>query len=109
MPLPLDDCRWIVVDNKLHCPNCNQPDPKKNYGDDPARWPKRNCKNSEPAKPPREIILDYLRLHPGSTIGEIVSSCSGCKDRLYDAVRDLVKSGEIRREGENPPIYFGVF
>lgn len=64
--------------------------------------PARNC---TPAKPPRDLILDYLRAHPGSTIGEIVSSCTGCKDNLANAVWALAKSGEILKSGENPPVY----
>lgn len=107
-------CKWqLTADGFLHCPECNQPDPKKKYGSDPARWPKRNCKNSEPPKPPREVILDYLRLHPGSTIGEIVASCSGCKDRLAETLRGLVAEGLVierleRRENLDWPVYFVV-
>ncbi len=47
-------CKWqLGADGFLHCPECNQPDPKKRYGDDPTRWPKRNCENSKPPKPPK--------------------------------------------------------
>jgi len=95
----------------MNCPHCKFVWMRLDICD---HLPRHDCSKFQgerpPAKPPRDVILDYLREHPGSTIGEIISSCSGCKDRLAETLRGLVADGAVieiieRRDNLDWPVY----
>jgi hypothetical protein len=90
----------------ITCPNCSF---VWNRLDICPTLPIHDCTKfkgeNPPAKSPRETVLAYLAVHPASTIGELIATCEGCKDKLASTVLELVKSGEVIKEGEEPPVY----
>jgi hypothetical protein len=89
--------------------NCNQPDPKKKYDDDSTKWPKRNCTI---IKSVRELILDYLTIHPQSTYDEICKglgrNCSGGIAKVEYHLACMVAVGEIMKKCESDVYYLAV-
>ena len=77
------DCQWKRIGDRLHCPNCNQPDfpPLDRIVErsrwilpvDPAEWPKRTCRAVR-APILRETTRDYL------------AACRACE--YYRAIRE---------------------